>query len=165
MPIKTKTKTLKSKVTGETTTFRQCNSKLLKKIQALVADIKGDHAKLRQGRLPDYVENYHAQYARIEELDKEAKALDPILGRHVSWPKADGHAHYFVAEVNEYVCKMIHVPIGDSWHSDAVCNGFAFREAVEQAIKWVEGMKAIFKDKPVIKVTKNVLKKVKALKP
>ncbi len=82
-------------------------------------------------------EDYQAREAefadRLRKLHKSASSPSP-LGRVVSWPVAGGHAFYFVKTVRGPICHLVHIPIGDAYHADAVCEGMALTRAVEKRL-------------------------------
>ncbi|MHC1765595.1 MAG: hypothetical protein AB9869_15045 [Verrucomicrobiia bacterium] len=70
---------------------------------------------------------------RLRRLHKCASSPSP-LGRVVSWPVAGGHAFYFVKTVRGPICQLVHIPIGDAYHAEAVCEGMALTRAVEKRL-------------------------------
>lgn len=70
---------------------------------------------------------------RLRKLDASASGPSP-LGRVVSWPVAEGQAFYFVKALRGPVCILVHIPIGDAYHADAVCEGMALTRAVEKRL-------------------------------
>ena len=75
-----------------------------------------------------------------------AQSLEPGLypGRVVTWGQGDGHAIYVVKSIGKDIVTLLHVPLGDAWRSPVVQNGKAMRSAVEQALRFSDGMKEIF---------------------
>lgn len=55
-----------------------------------------------------------AYIARLAEwIRANARKPDPIVGKEVSWPHADGHARYLVCNVEPL--ELIHLRLGDGW--------------------------------------------------
>ena len=82
----------------------------------------------------------------MEEVQALDLSLSPGLkvGRLVSWPVGDGKAFYFVVGIRKRMVDLEHFPWQDDYYSPVVVNGQAMREAVEQAIRGIDGMRRIF---------------------
>ena len=82
----------------------------------------------------------------IKALDKEAvKELDVkknghcAVGRLVKFGVADNYARYIILRVNKKVCKMVHIPYMDGYHSPAVNrDGEAWRDEIEDNLAWYD---------------------------
>lgn len=81
----------------------------------------------------------------LEEAAEFDKSLGPGLkvGRLVSWPQGDGKAYYFVTGVGPDVVGLEWIPGIDAWSSPVVQNGRALREAVEEAVRAIDGWRSI----------------------
>jgi hypothetical protein len=103
-----------------------------KHYEAMKGDLGEDYWK-KSDRLRDQFFKY---------VDKSEPGLYP--GRVVAWPHADGRAYYIVKSIGKNLVTLWHVPIDDAWHSPVVSGNKAMREAVEQAIRFTDGMKKLF---------------------
>src|SRR5690242_14674111 len=131
-------------------TEKQKDTEILVKIQDLIGRAPRDwdkyHAATAKGiEWPDNPEQKRTQ-AVMEEAEALDRSVGPGLkvGRLVHWPVADGNAMYFLTRIGKRMVELEHFPWGDAWRSPVVVNGRAMREAVEQAIRAIEGMRRIF---------------------
>jgi len=52
----------------------------------------------------------------LQDIDKEAKKSNKILGRYITEPFADGNAFYQIIKVNKRTCKIrVCTGLGDDW--------------------------------------------------
>ena len=63
-----------------------------------------------------FFETYDRNWARLREIDSEAKSMGKILGRYISEPYADGAAHYqIIALTGNKAMIVVCTGLGDDW--------------------------------------------------
>lgn len=80
-----------------------------------------EHAAPRFDPKKTWDENHREEAAYLARLGaalrKQATVKDRLVGREVTWPRADGYARYLVAGVRPL--SLVHLPLGDGWRLPA----------------------------------------------
>lgn len=97
--------------------------------------------------LDDTTNTMKKQYSDLDEMaDRAGNGVQ--VGKHLSFPVADGSALYLIEKVNKNSVKVLHLNICDGYTSYAVpLNGSVNIGAATQMIAYQDILKNLFKNK------------------
>lgn len=96
----------------------------------------------------DYIKYMDAEEKIFDEMMEVSNKLTGVkAGRIVSFPSGGGYANYLIVKVLKNWIYVVHIPVGDAWHSPAVVDSKVDRRVIEKQLKFSDGMKAIFSKK------------------
>ena len=82
-------------------------------------------------------EDYDAMDKVFEKMCDASEKIDPggksLVGAIMSFPRADGYAHYEVVKDSPFT--VAHIPVGDAWHIDGITIRGLRRSDVAERLK------------------------------
>lgn len=113
------------------------------KVRALLVELGG---------LPNTPGDFRDRFRKEEEIFQQILAIGEEVGdglkvgKMISYPVADGKAHYVVMNVGRQV-DVAHVPFGDAWTHPIVRNGKMSVGHAQDAIRREDGLRKLFGQK------------------
>ena len=83
--------------------------------------------------------------AMFDELERRSSLGGGIVGKVISFPHADGYAHYIV--VKESPLTVASIPVGDRWQVSGIMIRGLRKADVEAMVRRDAAMKSLFKRK------------------
>ena len=83
--------------------------------------------------------------ALFDELERRSRLGDSIVGKVISFPFADGYAHYIVFK--ESPLTVAPIPVGDRWQVSEIMIRGLRKADIESMVRRDAAMKSLFKRK------------------
>lgn len=87
-----------------------------------------------------------AFWLAVTTLDHRVRAGKSVLavGRFVRLPAKDSYAYYIVERVTKKTVKLVHVPYGNKYESNAVQDGEAELDRIQETVEWYDSIEVQF---------------------
>lgn len=117
-----------------------------RRIKAGVQELLALCAKANPYGTKSQVDADVAFWSLVKQLDRQAKdGQHPVNpGRFVRLLAKDSYAYYIVIKVTKKVCKLVHIPYGLKYESNAVRDGEADIDVIERTLSFYDKIEARF---------------------